>query len=523
MQVLAPNGGEVWRIGTTQQILWNSSGLTGNVNIDLSRNGGTSWESLFSNSANDGSEPWTVAGAPTPVALVRVSSVTNPAIRDSSNNIFSIIQPSLTVTAPNGGETWMAGMMMVLNWTSTNLTGSVRLELSRNGGTSFDTLVALTPDDGNEGWMVTGPATTQAILRVVSIDIPAVSDQSDAAFTILGATIGLLSPTGGETWAVGSAQTIQWVSSSPSGPVRIELSRNSGASYDTVLFASTADDGAEAWAVQGPATTTCRIRVVNLADTSVAGASGGDFSIVLSSLTLLSPAGGEVWPVDSSRSILWSSSFVPGNVSISLSRDGGASYATLAANTANDGVEAWTVTGPVTTQARIRVSAVADSTIQSVSTADFSISNLRTVGGAVTAGWNMLSVPLLLPDLRKSQVFPDATSPAYAYSTATGYLQRDTLRYGEGYWLDYDSAGTLGMTGGARDADTVHLTSGWNMIGAIGATVPVDSIVEIPTGLLVTPFYVFNGSAYVTADSLKEMRSYWVKAQQAGSVVLRKP
>jgi hypothetical protein len=79
------------------------------------------------------------------------------------------------------------------------------------------------------------------------------------------------------------------------------------------------------------------------------------------------------------------------------------------------------------------------------------------------------------------------------------------------------------MTGGARDADTVHLTSGWNMIGTIGATVPVDSIVEIPSGLLVTPFYVFNGSAYVTADSLMEMRSYWVKAQQAGSVVLRKP
>lgn len=521
LQVLAPNGGEIWRVGTVQQIQWTSSGLTGAVNIDLSRNGGGTWESLFSGTADDGIEPWTVNGAATPLCLVRVSSAVTPSVRDSSNTIFSIIQPSLTVVAPNGGETWVAGMMIGLQWTSTNLTGNVRLELSRNNGATFDTLMLITPDDGNELWTVSGPGTTQALFRVVSVDIPTIADQSDLPFTILGPIIGMITPNGGETWSVGSVQTIQWASSSPSGPVRIELSRNSGVSYDTVLFASTVDDGAESWTVSGTASTACRIRVVNIADTSVAGASAGVFIIGHQLITLLSPSGGEVWPVDSVRTVLWSSLLVPGTVNIALSRDGGLSYAAIADNTANDGSEAWTVTGPATAQARIRVSSSADSTVAAASASDFTISSLRTLSGSVTAGWNMLSVPLYLSDLRTTQVFPEAVSPAYSFTMTTGYIRRDTLRHGEGYWLDYDSAGTLGMTGGIRDEDSVQVQAGWNMLGTVSTAVPVDSIVSVPPGVVVSSFYVFNGSAYVTADTLHPLRSYWLKAGQAGVLVLR--
>ena len=41
--VTSPNGGEIWPIGSVQNISWTSSGLTGNVKIEVSRNGGTSW------------------------------------------------------------------------------------------------------------------------------------------------------------------------------------------------------------------------------------------------------------------------------------------------------------------------------------------------------------------------------------------------------------------------------------------------------------------------------------------------
>ena len=46
-----PNGGEVWAIGSTQNILWDSVGLTGKVKIEVSRNGGTSWTVIASDTA----------------------------------------------------------------------------------------------------------------------------------------------------------------------------------------------------------------------------------------------------------------------------------------------------------------------------------------------------------------------------------------------------------------------------------------------------------------------------------------
>jgi hypothetical protein len=56
---------------------------------------------------------------------------------------------------------------------------NVKIELSRNGGATFETLFASTPNDGSECWLVTGPATTRALIRVSSTDNPAVTGLSE--------------------------------------------------------------------------------------------------------------------------------------------------------------------------------------------------------------------------------------------------------------------------------------------------------------------------------------------------------
>jgi hypothetical protein len=45
---------------------------------------------LFASTADDGSEQWTVTGPPTQNTLIKVSSISNPAIADSSNGPFTI-------------------------------------------------------------------------------------------------------------------------------------------------------------------------------------------------------------------------------------------------------------------------------------------------------------------------------------------------------------------------------------------------------------------------------------------------
>jgi len=91
--VVSPNGGEYWIAGTSQTIRWKSSSVTGNVRIDLSRDGGSTWATIIANTRNDGSEPWTVTIPATTKARIRVVSLTNPAIFDISDRDFEIADP----------------------------------------------------------------------------------------------------------------------------------------------------------------------------------------------------------------------------------------------------------------------------------------------------------------------------------------------------------------------------------------------------------------------------------------------
>src|SRR5262249_41793655 len=54
----APNGGEVWRIGSMQTVRWTSNGVNGFVNVQLSRDGGATWKTIIKKTSNTGSQSW---------------------------------------------------------------------------------------------------------------------------------------------------------------------------------------------------------------------------------------------------------------------------------------------------------------------------------------------------------------------------------------------------------------------------------------------------------------------------------
>jgi hypothetical protein len=85
---------------------------------------------------------------------------------------------NLMLTNFNGGEALPRNIARNLTWSSENITGNVRIEISRDESTNWQTLVAGTPNDGAESVTVWGRATRRARLRIVSLDNPAVSDSS---------------------------------------------------------------------------------------------------------------------------------------------------------------------------------------------------------------------------------------------------------------------------------------------------------------------------------------------------------
>jgi subtilisin family serine protease len=76
ISVTSPKGGESWRVNNNKTIKWNYTGVISTVRIDLSRDGGATWETLFSSAVNDKSQAWKVTGPATSQARVRICDLT---------------------------------------------------------------------------------------------------------------------------------------------------------------------------------------------------------------------------------------------------------------------------------------------------------------------------------------------------------------------------------------------------------------------------------------------------------------
>lgn len=93
------------------------------------------------------------------------------------------VTPAVTVTSPNGGESWTAGSVQNVTWTSAGVT-SVKLEYTLDG-TSWSTITASTAASaGSHAWTLPGTASTAARVRVSDAASSAVSDVSNGTFTI---------------------------------------------------------------------------------------------------------------------------------------------------------------------------------------------------------------------------------------------------------------------------------------------------------------------------------------------------
>ena len=193
INVTAPGSNVSWTIGTVQTITWtNNLGSTAAVRLDLSQNGGVTWTtiapSVQNSTATSGSFNWTVTGSPVTNARIRAVWTANTSVTDSSSS-FTLATPTMQVTSPNTNVTWTVGSVHAITWTN-NLGSSatVRLEVSRDGGTTWSQIIASTPNSnstsGSYNWTVTGPATTTARIRASWTTNTGVNDVSNVNFRI---------------------------------------------------------------------------------------------------------------------------------------------------------------------------------------------------------------------------------------------------------------------------------------------------------------------------------------------------
>jgi len=101
--VTSPAGGETLVIGQAFDIAWSSAGVE-TVDLELSRDGGGTWEALASAiPAADGTLPWTVAGPASDACLVRIADSADDDPYGQSGSVFAIVEPSDVDGGVDGG------------------------------------------------------------------------------------------------------------------------------------------------------------------------------------------------------------------------------------------------------------------------------------------------------------------------------------------------------------------------------------------------------------------------------------
>lgn len=91
---------------------------------------------------------------------------------------------SITILTPNGNDVWAIGSLQTIKWISNGINGGLRIQISRDGGSTFELIQDNVPNVGFFNWTVQGPVTFQTLIKITNNDDPNVFDVSDASFSI---------------------------------------------------------------------------------------------------------------------------------------------------------------------------------------------------------------------------------------------------------------------------------------------------------------------------------------------------
>jgi hypothetical protein len=363
--VTSPNGGETLKVDSKHEITWISAGITGNVKIEYSFNGGSYWATIIGSTANDGSHNWRVPDEPSDNCLVRISDIDGDPV-DISDAAFSIFSPSsatITVTSPNGGENITAYSTHEITWTSTGTINNVIIQYSKDNGATWMDIENSTVNDGSFDWVVPDTLSDTCLVRIAGNDSDEdPSDVSDEVFSIVSPvpdTIDITSPNGGETWEAGSIHEIRWTSTGPVETVKIEYADHDGIPWTTIVD-SMENSGSYNWIVPDTPADNCLVRISSIdGDMGPSDVSDAVFSIVSPSSPIIivtSPNGGESLTPGITHVITWASAGDVNDVKIEYSTDSGATWAEIIDSIPNDGIFEWTVPDTPSENCLVRIS-----------------------------------------------------------------------------------------------------------------------------------------------------------------------
>ncbi len=408
--VVSPDDGETWKRGNAYPITWKYTGSPGSsVSIVLFKGDSQVYTIASSTpvgTGGSGSFDWKIP-SDKPLGSdykVRVQSISQPAIKDTSNNHF-IISPatttpsSITVTSPNVKETWQRGTKHTVTWSYTGNPGSkVKITLLKSGvevGTISSSTSIGSGGKGSYSWPInpTGSTGSDYKVKVQSISQPTIKDTSNNHFTITPATttpssITVTSPNVKETWQRGTKHTVTWsYTGNPGSKVKITLLK-SGVEVGTISSSTSIGSGGKgsySWPISatGGTGSDYKVSVKSISQPSIKDTSNAYFTLtsttVKPSITVTSPNGGETLKRGGSKTIAWNYAGSPGSKVKIVLLKGTTQVGTIASNvpigSGGKGTYIWKIStaGSVGNNFKVNVQSMSHPTIKDSSNTIFTI------------------------------------------------------------------------------------------------------------------------------------------------------
>ncbi|MBC9909407.1 reprolysin-like metallopeptidase [Chitinophaga varians] len=149
------------------------------------------------------------------------------------------------VTAPNTNVSWAGNSSQTVTWNVANTTtgavscANVKISISTDGGNTFSTLVASTPNDGSEVVTVPNTPTTTARIKVEAVG-NIFFDISNTNFTITAGS-GCASPAGLNASAIDTTSaTVGWTAVSGAVSYDVDYKATSSSTWTNAATATTA-------------------------------------------------------------------------------------------------------------------------------------------------------------------------------------------------------------------------------------------------------------------------------------------
>jgi hypothetical protein len=243
ISMIAPNGGEQWLVGTTNEIRWASTNID-SVKLEYTLDGGADWNTIAANVPSNGLYNWLVPNVAfrSDNCRIRVSDAKEGIPYTISQGTFSMYSTKvLKWLIPNGKpyNTQILASDTTITWFSSGI-DYVNIEYTIDNGQQWNPVVSNLHSTGAYFWHVPlDPPSTLARLRVTDSSDPTITDMSDTTFNINvfitpGFSIKILTPIGNNTFSPSSGMNISWKGIDIISSVKIEYSADNGKSWNTI-------------------------------------------------------------------------------------------------------------------------------------------------------------------------------------------------------------------------------------------------------------------------------------------------